>query len=467
MKRRELIKSILTSAALSPLASFLVLGAFRNRAFEAAKCPNIILILADDLGYSALGCYGNRFNETPNLDRLAREGMRFTDAYASATVCSPTRAALMTGQHPARLGITNYLEGDDIKFLSPAYITINERLKSVGYITGLIGKWHLTGDYAKRRGAPQVHHWDEVILSETKPIKLGVYFAPYFFMPNVKARAQDEYLTDRLNTEAVEFIHRHRDKRFFLYLSHYAPHTNLSAKRDVIAKYKRKLDDVKQKGKNSILAAMLESIDDGVGQIMRALNKLRLDENTLIIFTSDNGGETNVTTNAPLRAGKSWLYEGGIRVPLIMRYPNGVDAGIVSNTPVVTHDWYPTLMELAGVRPCVRQPFDGISMVPLFKTSDDLSRNALYWHYPLAEPHFLGGRSSGAIRDGDYKLIEFFDTREVELYNLQTDIGESRNLAATMPQKVAELHNKLVDWRQRIGASMDPMRPATKDAAHG
>jgi arylsulfatase A len=467
MNRRKLIKTFLTTAALSLPAPPVVLGAFRNRALKPAKRPNIILIVADDLGYSALGCYGNRFNETPNLDRLAREGMRFTDAYASATVCSPTRAALMTGQHPARVGITNYLEGDDINFLTPAYITINERLKSAGYVTGLIGKWHLTGNYAKSRGAPQVHNWDEVILSETEHIKLGVYFAPYFFMPNVKAREPGEYLTDRLNTEAVEFIHRHKEETFFLYLSHYAPHTNLAAKPDVIAKYERKLGGAKQKGKNPVLAAMLERIDNGVGQIMRALKKLRLEDNTLIAFTSDNGGETNVTTNAPLRAGKSWLYEGGIRVPLVVRYPAGVNAGMVSNTPVITHDWYPTFMDLAGVHPHARQPLDGISMTPLFVAGGDLSRDMLYWHYPLAEPHFLGGRSSGAMRDGDYKLIEFFDTCEVELYNLRTDIGESQNLAITMPHKVAELRNKLTDWRQSIRASMDPMRPATKDAAHG
>jgi len=464
MKRREAIKTFLSVALLSPLASRFAFGAAR----KAAKQPNIILILADDLGYGALGSYGNRFNETPNLDHLAREGLRFTDAYASATVCSPTRAALMTGQHPARSGITNYLEGDDVKFLSPSYITLNERLKSAGYVTGLVGKWHLTGDYSKRRGAPQVHNWDEVILSETEHIKLGDYFAPYFFLPEVRAREPNEYLTDRLNFEAVEFIRRHQGEPFFLYLSHYAPHTNLAAKPDVVAKYERRPRAGKRKGKNPVLAAMLESIDDGVGMILRTLEELGLDDNTLVVFTSDNGGETNVTTNAPLRLGKSWLYEGGIRVPLVMRYPAGIRAGTVSHAPVVTHDWYPTFMDLAGVRARDNQPFDGANLTPLFTGRDQLERDTLYWHYPLAEPHFLGGRSAAAMRHEDWKLIEFLDTGEMELYNLTEDIGETKNLAQEMPEKVTELHGMMKDWRQWIGASMDPMRPlATADQMHG
>ncbi|MBA2491500.1 MAG: sulfatase [Gammaproteobacteria bacterium] len=463
MKRREAIKAFLSAALLSPLASRLSFGATRK---GVARKPNIILILADDLGYGALGSYGNRFNETPNLDRLAREGLRFRDAYASATVCSPTRAALMIGQHPARSGITNYLEGDDVKFLSPSYITLNQRMKSAGYTTGLGGKWHLTGDYHKRRGAPQSHHWDEVILSETDHISLGDYFAPYFFMPGVKAREPNEYLTDRLNFEAVDFIRRHKDKPFFLYLSHYAPHTNLAAKPDIVARYKRK-PGAGGKGKNPVLAAMIESIDDGVGGILRTLKILGLDDDTLVIFTSDNGGETNVTTNAPLRAGKSWLYEGGIRVPLVMRYPVGIRAGAASHVPVVTHDHYMTLMELANVRASNQQPTDGVSLAPLFAGRDQIKRDALYWHYPLAEPHFLGGRSAAAMRHDNYKLIEFLDTGEMELYNLAEDIGESKNLARAMPDKVMELHDMMEDWREWIGASMEPMRPLATDAGHG
>lgn len=456
MKRREVLKTFLTATLLSALPPQLVLGAVRKETVERAKRPNIILILADDLGYRQLGCYGNRFNETPNLDRLARDGMRFTDAYASSAVCSPTRAALMTGQHPARSGITNYLRNQDDHFLSPAYITLNERLKSAGYMTGLIGKWHLTGDYEKKRGAPGLHNWDEVILSETRYIASGDYFAPYFFMPEVQAREPGEYLTDRLNTEAVEFISRHKDEPFFLYLSHYAVHKDLAAKSSVIAKYERK-PGTGQNGNDPVLAAMIESIDDGVGRIMQTLKDLGLDDNTLVVFTSDNGGEANVTTNAPLRAGKSKLYEGGIRVPLVIQYPAGICAGTVSNTPVVTHDFYPTFMELAGVRPRDRQPVDGLSLTPLFSGDGRLARDTLYWHYPRAEPYRIGGRSGGAIREGGYKLIEFFDVDEVELYDLHEDIGESKNLAPLMPDRVAAMRGMLADWRVHTNASMEPM----------
>jgi arylsulfatase A len=458
MKRRKALKALLNAILLSTLPPYLALAAAGTSASKRSKRPNIILILADDLGYGELGSYGNQFNKTPNLNRLACEGMRFTNAYASAAVCSPTRAALMTGQYPARTGITDYLEEHEDEFLSPSYITLNERLRSAGYVTGLVGKWHLTGDYDKNRGAPQLQHWDEVILSETQGITLGAYFAPYFFMPEVAARAPHEYLTDRLNTEAVEFIRRHKDQPFLLYLAHYAPHTNLAAKPDLIAKYVRK-PKAGETRNNPVLAAMIESIDDGVGCIMHTLKALGLDNNTIVVFTSDNGGELNVTTNGLLRGGKSMLYEGGIRVPLIIRYPAGVRAGRTNDTPVITHDFYPTFMDLAGVHPHDRQPIDGVSLMPLLSGRSRLPRDALYWHYPLAKPHFLGGRSSGAIRDGDYKLIEFFDTGEIEVYNLREDIGETNNLAPTMPDKVTELGDKLAAWRRRVGASMKPMRP--------
>jgi arylsulfatase A-like enzyme len=467
MKRRDALKALVTAMALpSLLPAHAIFGAMhkqmttdyddaaRNRGRLQPRPPNIILILADDLGYCELGCNGNRYNETPHLDRLACEGMRFTDAYASAAVCSPTRAALMTGQHPARQGITDYLTKYDEHYLSPAFVTINERLKSAGYVSGLIGKWHLTGDYRKDRGAPELHNWDEVILSESKYIASGDYFSPYFFMPEVEPRRPSEYLTDRLNWEATKFIRRHRHEPFFLYLSHYAVHKNLKAKPELVAKYEHKIGVGKRRN-DPVLAAMLESIDDGVGRILHTLQALGLDDNTLIVFTSDNGGES---INAPLRTGKSTLYEGGIRVPLVMRYPAAIRAGTVSNTPVVTHDFYPTFMEFAGVHPHDGQPVDGLSLMPLLTGAGDLGRDSLYWHYPLAKSRSLGGRSAGAIRDRDYKLIEFFDTGELELYHLGQDIGESNNLAATMPDKVAALRGELVDWRASVHASMEPMR---------
>ncbi len=429
----------------------------RPRSADFAR-PNIIFILMDDMGWQELGSYGNRFNETPNLDRLAAEGLRFTQGYATAPVCSPTRAAFMTGQYPARIGITNYLEVNDERFLSPDYITINERLKSVGYVSALIGKWHLTGDYEKRRGAPQLHGFDQVIASETKYIGPGDYFHPYFFMPEMPAREPGEYLTDRLNSEAVDFIKRNRERPFFLYLAHYAVHTELAAKPDVVRKYERKPGAGKEQN-NPVLAAMIESVDEGVGHIMHTLDELGLSENTLVIFTSDNGGEIGVTTNAPLRAGKSTLYEGGLREPVIMRWPARIKPGITEATPIITTDYYPTFLEVAGVPPDRKQALDGVSLVPLFKGSGRLQRDTLYWHYPLASPHFLGGRSCGAIRHGDFKLIEFYDTGKVELYNLRDDVGEQRDLAIAMPGKVSELRRMFHSWRKQVGTDLTPMRP--------
>ena len=420
--------------------------------------PNIIFILIDDMGWRELGAYGNRFNETPNIDRLAAEGLRFTQGYTAAPVCSPTRASLMTGQYPARIGITDYLEIDDEHFLSPDYITLNERLKSVGYVSGLVGKWHLMGDYQKRRGAPQLHGFDEVIVSETQYIGPGDYFHPYFFMPDVPARESPEYLTDRLNSEALDFIKRNRERPFFLFLSHYAVHTELAAKPDLLPKYGRKPGVAKQQN-NPTMAAMLESVDEGVGHIMRTLDAFGLSENTLIVFTSDNGGEIGVTTNAPLRAGKSTLYEGGIRVPVIVRWPARIKPGTTDATPIITADYYPTFLQAAGVSADHSQVVDGVSLMPLFQGSGRLQRDTLYWHYPLAKPHFLGGPSSGAIRSGDFKLIEFYDTGKVELYNLRNDIGEQHDLAATMPEEVVELRRKLAAWRQQVGTDLTPMRP--------
>ncbi|GAB3911970.1 sulfatase [Larkinella knui] len=423
--------------------------------------PNVILILADDLGWSELGCYGNRFNETPHLDRLAAGGMRFTQAYATAPVCTPTRIALLTGQHPARVGITDYLDARDEKFLSPEYVTLNERLKQAGYHGGLIGKWHLTGDYTKKKGEPSKHGWDEVICSETGYIANGDYVHPYFFMPDVPAKTEGEYLTDRLNQEAVDFIKRNQAKPFFLYLSHYAVHTKLAGKPDKVAKYQQK-PGVGTRQNNPELAAMLESIDDGVGQIVATLKELGLSGNTLILFTSDNGGERNVTSNAPLRGGKSELYEGGIREPLIACWPGRIKPGAVSDQVVNTLDLYPTLLELASVKPAAGQVLDGISLASVLKGSAKPLPRTLYWHYPLPKPHFLGGRSAGAIRSGDFKLIEYFDTGQVELFNLATDPGEQTDLSATQPDQRNQLRTQLQEWRRttaRVQPTINPAKP--------
>lgn len=425
----------------------LILGKATAQGFQK---PNVVYIMADDLGWAELGSYGNRFNHTPELDDLARRGIRFTQAYAPAPVCSPTRVALMTGLHPARVGITDYLDAKDEKFLSPDYLTLNEQLSKAGYHTGLIGKWHLTGDYDKKRGSPEKHGWDEVLCSETRYIAGGAYYHPYFFMPELAAKSEKEYLTDRLNTEAVDFIRRNKDKRFFLYLSHYSVHTKLKGKPDKLARYQNR-PEAGTDHNNPELAAMLESIDDGVGRIVRELRALGLEKNTLIFFTSDNGGETRVTSNAPLRGGKSQLYEGGIRVPLIACWPGEIKAGATTDTPVSALDVFPTFSELAG-QPVARAADESISFLPALLGKENRKPRNLYWHYPLPKPHFLGGRSAGAIRSGDFKLIEFFDTGTVELYNLKNDISEQTDLAAGQPQKVVELKAKLAAWRRGLVA---------------
>jgi len=452
--RRGFIKTLGLSAAATVLpgcTSFVQLLAGRTN----RKKPNIIFILADDLGWAELGCYGSRFNETPNLDRLAGKGMRFTQAYAAAPVCSPYRAGLMTGQYPLRVGITDYLRRNDTNHLRPGQqYTVAEALRDAGYTTGLIGKWHLMGDYRKRKGAPKLHGFTEVICSETQYIGGGYYFPPYKHMPQVKPRTPDEYLVDRVNQEAVEFIERNKDEPFFLYVSHYAVHTRLVGKPQLVEKYSKKPGAGKgQKApRNNVhLAAQLESIDEGVGMIMQKLEQLDLAENTLVIFTSDNGGESRVTSNAPLREGKSTLYEGGIRVPLVISWPGRIKARSVSNTLAMNIDFYPTLAQIAGADIDPTQRMDGVSIVPLLKNPKAaLTRDALYWHYPLDKPHFLGGRSSGAIRQGRWKLLEFFDDGHLGLYNIKDDIGETNNLAEKTPRKTKELHQLLQQWRKSL-----------------
>jgi arylsulfatase A-like enzyme len=419
----------------------------------AQRGPNFIFILADDLGYGELSSYGNTFNETPHLDRLAHQGVRFTDAYAAAPVCSPYRAALMTGQWPARVGITDFLRPDDERHLPADQLTLAEMLQGAGYATGIIGKWHLAG-YHHPEHQPPGHGFQETILSEVRRIGFGDYFHPYAFAPGVEKRLPgEEHLVDRLNLEAVDFVERHRDQPFFLFLSHYAVHTNLDGRGDLVAKYAAKPGAGSGKGarrNNPHLAAQLEAIDAGVGRILEKLDELDLADDTVVVFTSDNGGESLVTDNSPLREGKSWLYEGGIREPLILRYPRMVPERSVCDFPTSNVDFYPTFAELAGVEADPVQELDGISLVPLLEDPGARpEREALYWHYPLPRPHFLGGRSSGAIRRGDWKLIDFYDTGAVELYDLSEDRGETRNLAESLPSKAEELRRRLAEWRER------------------
>jgi len=458
-ERRDFLKMVgagVTAAALPGCLETSPLSSAQTRHSR----PNIIFVLADDLGWAELGCYGNTFNETPNLDKLAREGMRFTDAYSAAPVCSPCRAALMTGLYPARIGITDYLRPNDPKHLSTEYITIAEMLKQARYATGIIGKWHLTGyaNHGAEESPPGAHGFDEVIVSENRGIGGGSYYYPYHFNREIKQRIKGrEYLIDRCNLEAVEFIQRHKDEPFFLYLSHYAVHTRLLGRKDLVAKYEQKPGAGKgtDASKNNVhLAAQLECIDEGIGMITAKLGELGLADNTILVFTSDNGGEERVTSNAPLRSGKSTLYEGGIRVPLIIRWPAVVKPGSVCSAPVITVDFYPTFLDALGLKAGRGQVFDGVSLMPLLTSrKTDLGRGSLYWHYPLVKPHFLGGRSAGAIRRGDWKLIEFFDDGTLELYNLAEDISEKNNLANKLWREARELRRELVKWRQEVGAT--------------
>ncbi len=435
-------------------------------ASHAAERVNVIFILADDLGWAELGCYGNTFNETPNLDQMAREGMRFTQAYAAAPVCSPTRAAFMTGQVPARVGITDYLRPNDPKHLSTELTTVAEAFRAAGYTTGMIGKWHLTG--YEHHGAveirPQAHGFQEVLVSERRGIAGGSYFWPYHFNPAIKQRLPKEHLIDRMNLEAVEFIDRHHDEPFFLYLSHYAVHTRLVGRPDLVAKYEKKLadfPDAAERKRNPHLAAQLQLIDEGVGMIYERLKRYGIDDKTLVVFTSDNGGEDRVTSNAPLRAGKSTLYEGGVREPMIVRLPGRVPPGTTCRQPVSTIDFFPTFAEICGLEIPASQPVDGISLRSVWEDPQTkLPDRPLWWHYPLEKPHFLGGRSAGSIRHGDWKLIQFFDTGEIELYNLADDLGETRDLADTHPETVERLLGELNRLRREAGAEMPPIPSA-------
>jgi arylsulfatase A-like enzyme len=450
-------------------AMTLVLGISQAYGGEkVAARPNVILILADDLGWADVGCYGSTYHKTPNLDRLAAQGMRFTDAYAACPVCSPTRASLMTGKYPARLNLTDWLPGrpdrPDQKLLRPIInqqlpggeTTLAAELGKAGYATGHVGKWHLGGEGS----LPQQRGFEVGIAGDAAGSPRS-YFAPYknnegMFIPGLEHAPDGEYLTDRLTAEAVKFIESNRAKPFFLYLAHYTVHVPLKAKAELIQKYKRGRPG--EQG-NPIYAAMIKSLDDGVGRILEKLDELKLADHTLIVFTSDNGGlcvtegpDTPSTINAPLREGKGYLYEGGIREPLIVKWPNVTRPGSTSDAAVCSIDLFPTILDVCGIKSDVH--VDGVSVVPLLR-GGKLKRDALYWHYP----HYSnqGGKPGAAIRAGDYKLVEFYENGRQELYDVRQDPGELRNLIADKPMTAKELSAKLSIWRKEVGAKM--MKP--------
>jgi arylsulfatase A-like enzyme len=453
--------------------------------------PNIVFILIDDLGWRDLSCYGSSFYETPHLDRLAAEGMRFTDAYAAAPVCSPTRASLMSGMYPARVGVTQWIGGHavgklcDVPYfhaLPQSEISIAEALRRGGYQTWHVGKWHL-GDQLTW---PERHGFDINIGGCGWGSPAHGYFSPYK-CPALSDGPPGEYLTDRLTAEAIRLIEQ-RDKRrpFFLNLWHYAVHTPIQAPADLVKKYEDKVRRLGLANKNPIVegdyfpcqhkrdqrirrrlfqsdpvyAAMIENLDANIGRVLETLEKAGLTENALVIFTSDNGGlatsEGSPTCNAPLAEGKGWMYEGGTRVCQIARWPARINPGSVSSAVTTSTDWYPTLLDIAGLAPMPQQHVDGISLTPAFDRKP-LQRDAIYWHYP----HYSnqGDTPACSIRAGDWKLIEFFEDNRLELYNLRQDESETTNLAAQRPDVANDLHSRLKRWREKVEAMIPRPNP--------
>jgi arylsulfatase A-like enzyme len=441
-----------------------LLTATITHAAENPPRPNIVFILADDMGSADPGFCGSTFYETPRLDRLASEGMRFTQAYAACPVCSPTRTALMTGRWPARVGITDYIPGGRFGKLFPApflhalpheEVTIAEAMRAAGYKTGMYGKWHLGNEGF----LPDSQGFDE---SDCGP--KGGGFAGV-------ERA------DPVTSGAIGFLERHHKEPFFLYLPHDLPHTPLLAREQLLAKYETKAAGLKHAESarfrpehdrqdrriqdHAVYAAMMEDFDTQVGRVLDKLDELKLSERTIVIFTSDNGGlstsEGSPTSNAPLRAGKGWLYEGGVRVPLVVRWPGVVKPGSTCDVPVITTDWFPTILAACGLVSQPERHCDGVSLVPLLKQSGTLAARPLYWHYP----HYgnQGGVPSGSIRDGDWKLIEFFEDQHVELFNLASDPLEQHDLAPRQPAKVDALREKLLAWRGEVAAKMPTVNP--------
>ena len=444
-------RSLITAFA----AGFLTAAAY-------AAPPNIVFVLVDDMGWTDLGCFGSSFYETPNIDRLATQGMRFTDAYSACTVCSPSRASIMTGQYPARLRITDWIDGHKRPFaklkvpdwtirLSPDIPNLARVLKAAGYATASIGKWHLGDEscYPEKQGF-------DVNIGGYHRGQPPSYVSPYK-IPTLPDGPDGEFLTDREAAEAAKFISANRDRPFFLYLPHYAVHTPIGSKDAVREKYKAK-QDKDAPHRNPGYAALIESVDDAMGTILRTLDELQLTENTIVIFTSDNGGLLGCTSNVPLRAGKGSAYEGGVRVPLIVKWPGAVKPGSVCAAPVIGADWFPTLLAAANLPTPIGHVVDGESLVPLLKQSGALTRDAIYWHYPHYHPG--GATPYGAIRSGDFRLVEFYEDNRIELYNLKDDIGETRDLAAAMPEKADALRRQLHDWRTRVGAQMPMPNPA-------
>ncbi len=505
-------------------------------AYSQEKKMNIIFFLVDDLGWSDVQCNNpGSFYETPNVNQLASEGMRFTNAYAACHVCSPSRASILTGKYPARLELTDWLPGrKDYPFQALKNVTINQHLpfqektlaetfKENGYRTAIIGKWHLGEDTS----SPLQHGFDYRATEWNKGWPL-TYYSP-FKLKGLEG-PEREYLTDRLTNEAINYIEQNKDAPFFLYLSHFTVHDPIEGRKDLVEKYQQKQQEqqqgsgpafileanpdtaspysraaldallrdkkyagysilpdrmvkIKQHQDNVQFAAMVESMDESLGRIMAKIKSAGLEENTIIVFVSDNGGMSAAnfarpnkqiapanldkefsTSNLPLRGAKGWFYEGGIRVPMIIRWPGHNGAGISSDVPVIGTDFYPTLLKMAGLKSQPAQHKDGVDLSPLFK-GKKLNRKALYWHFPHYSNH--GMQSPGAvIREGRYKLLEYFEKGTVQLFDLEKDPGEQQDIAAQMPAKVKKMKRKLHRWQKKVGAAMMPVNPEYKQTVN-
>ncbi|MBZ0254833.1 sulfatase [bacterium] len=429
----------------------------------ADKKTNVVIILVDDYGWTDAACTGSALFETPNIDALASQGMRFTNGYAACTVCSPTRASIMTGKYPARLHLTDWIAGHKrpwAKLKVPDFnlqlpheeITIAEALKPYGYTSASIGKWHLGG----KDFYPETQGFD-LNVGGTERGQPPRYFAPYN-IPTLEEGPDGEYLTDRMAQEAVKFIESNKDNPFFLYLPFFAVHTPIQGKKNYTEKYKEKIKSWSDQ-RDPQYAAMVNSVDDAVGSVLQTLDRLNLTDDTLVIFTGDNGGLIPKTNNAPLRMGKGSAYEGGTRVPLIIRWPGKIRAGAVTDVPAMTTDFFPTIMDALGIESSAKS-IDGVDLMPVLTETGSIQRDALYWHYPHYHPG--GATPYGAIRKGDWRLVEFYEDGRLELYNLKNDIGEKFNLASLNIRKRDELHKQLVEWRQSVNAQMPTLNPNYK-----
>ncbi len=449
---------------------------------ESRGRPNFVFFLVDDLGWADLGCFGSTFYKTPHIDALAESGMKFTNAYAACPVCSPTRASILTGRHPVRVDITDWIPGMDVSRASnPIFalvedrdnlaleeVTIAEALQENGYQTFFAGKWHL----GEQGHWPTDQGFDINIGGNQYGSPPGGYYGPWK-NPTLVAKQPGEYVTERLTEESLRFIdHRDADRPFLLYLSYYNVHTPITPYKKRHDEFKRSAArqfdgetpvQVEHEGKsrlrqdNAAYASMVAAVDDSVGRLLAKLDRSGLRENTVVIFFSDNGGlctarNKGPTSNLPLRSGKGWLYEGGVREPTIVRAPGVTPPGSVCDTPVVSMDFFPTMLELAKLPAMPNRHVDGLSMVPLLRGEEKRPPRKLYWHYP----HYHGSTwtPGASIRDGDWKLIEFYHWGKVELYNLADDLGEQIDLSATHPEKAKELLASLHAWQKQLDAKM-------------